>query len=306
MSTQPLVTFIVPAYNHASYIRLCLDKIAEEPYPAKELLIIDDGSTDRTADVIRAWIAEKTRAFPVEFISRPNQGVTRTMNELIAKARGVYLRPCSSDDYVIPGTLQPMLDLLEQRPEKRLVFGDAIVIDQDNRQISSSTIFAHYRGRKENYATDDGLREEVVRRWSLAGPVQFSRRDLFAEIGGYDETLKIEDWDMMLRVVARNYAVFLDQPVAAYRVHGLNSFKVIQQKEPHKSAVEYLRILEKNHTLFEGRVGRRMDYMLHRQRGIVRHLKGGAYPTKMQMMRIRLSAIWQTLTTPLRGKGRGH
>lgn len=295
----PLVSFTVPAYNHAAYIRECLDKIVEEPYPAKELVVIDDGSTDRTAETVREWIASTPVGFPVKFFSRPNRGLACTLNELVGHSSGRYMRSCSSDDYLIPGTLAGMVELLERRPDKRLAFGDAIVIDEQGRKIKDSVIVDIYRGRKANYATDAGLRREVIRRWALAGPVQLIRLDLYREIGGYDEALRIEDWDMMLRVVARNYAIFIDRPVAAYRLHGLNSIDK-HRADSLRTEREYLTVLEKNHRLFRGPGRNRLEYMLHRHRAFLQHLEQGRAPSGPEMKRIRRQAVGQVLQSQLR------
>lgn len=299
VSAAPLVSFAVPAYNHAAYIGQCLDSIADEPYPNKELWIVDDGSTDNTAAVIREWIVRRRPAFPVDFVSRPNRGVSATLNELIGKYRGQYLRPCSSDDYLVPGTLEAMIRALEANPSKQIVIGDATVIDMQGRKVSDSTIFDYHRGRKANYFSDAGLQEEIIKRWSLAGPLQMVRRGFYEAMGGYDEKLKVEDWDLMLRTVAKNQLLFVDLVVAAYRVHETNSFRLIKDRDPVGSAHEYLRILEKNHALFQGPMRRELDYRLLKQRGIVAALQRGAPAGKLQMLGIRLSSRWRSLLGPV-------
>lgn len=219
---------------------------------------------------------------------------------MIRRARGRYLRPSASDDYLFPGTLDDMLAVLERHPDKRVVFGDATVIDEHGRQTHDSVLFGFYRGRKANYATDAALRTEIIRRWSLAGPIQLIRLDLFEEIGGYDESLKAEDWDMMLRMVARNSVIYLDKPVAAYRVHGRNTFLTYSLIDPFENARETLTVLEKNHALFRGNARRRLDYMLFRQRTIVSCLEQGARPTRQQMRGIRRRALGQAILAQLK------
>lgn len=289
VASVPLVTFAVPAYNHARYIEQCLDKIVEEPYLNKELIIIDDGSTDNTAEVIRSWINKVNPKFPVEFVSRPNKGLSRTLNELISKSKGEYFRSCSSDDYLLPGTLSEMIDFMSKNPSRRMIFGDAVVIDSDGNKTHDSAIFQLYRGRKKNYFSEDGLREEVVRRWSLAGPVQLIRLCMYDEIGLYNENIKVEDWDMMLRMVSRHdYVAFFPKPVAAYRLHSSNSFNGISRKDPVGSAREYCDVLEKNHVLFHGKHGRELRYRLYKQRSILNFLEHGQKPSKIDMLVIRL------------------
>ena len=291
----PLVSFGVPAYNHERYIQRCLDAIADEPYEPKELVLIDDGSTDTTRAIIERWIAENRHRLSVNFISRPNRGVSATLNEIVSHCRGKYLRICASDDYVMAGSLTDMVMALESHPAKRVVIGDAIIVDENDACTMDSAIFSFYHGRKKNYFSDAGLLQEIVCNWSLPGCVQLLRRDLYSEIGGYDEQLKIEDWDFMLRVVARNYLMYIDRKVAAYRVHSSNSFKTISKKDPLESARLSLRVLEQRHTLFSGRVRRAVDYRLLKERGIVEHLLRGRRPNRLAKIRIRLYARIRTL-----------
>lgn len=300
--SHPLISFAIPAYNHASYIRLCLDKIALEPYPNKELLIIDDGSTDDTAAVIRNWIDQKSPSFPVDFTSRPNRGTSATLNELIAKYRGDYLKLCSSDDYLMPGTAEKLMQALVDNPTKKVAFGDAIVIDTQGNQTNNSVIFNFYRGRKKNYFTDAGLREEIVYRWSLAGPLHMVKRGFFEEIGGYDESLKIEDWDFMLQAAAKNQLVFIDVPVAAYRTHATNTFKTLQTTRSQlDNSREYLRVIEKHCLLFKGKLRREMLYRAHKHRAMISVLEKGEALSTRTMRQIRLNSSVLSVVDFIRG-----
>ena len=105
-ATTPLVSVLIPAFNHERFVRRCLDSVLEDPYPAKELMIIDDGSTDRTAARIADWVAIHCMDIPIEYVHRENRGIAATMNELAARANGEFLRPGASDDYLLPGGLE--------------------------------------------------------------------------------------------------------------------------------------------------------------------------------------------------------
>lgn len=102
-ASWPLVSVLIPAYNHARFVQRCLDSVLEDPYPCKEIVIIDDGSSDATGEKIAQWIATHGHRLPVQFVQRDNRGVAATLNELALRARGDYLRIVASDDYLIPG-----------------------------------------------------------------------------------------------------------------------------------------------------------------------------------------------------------
>ena len=289
------VSFIVPAYNHGRYIQSCLDRIAAEPYAAKELVIVDDGSSDDTPAAIETWMVANRGALPVRFHSRPNRGLTASLNELVAMSQGTFLRLCASDDLVIPGTLEKLLHALESNPGKGVAFGDAAVIDQDGNPVSDSAIFKHFRGRKSRYFHDETLTDEIVRRWSLPGPVALIRKSLYDEIGLYDETMKVEDWDFYLRAAARGRLLFVDEKVAAYRIHIHNSFNVLKARDPVASARDHLKTLDRTHSLFHGPLRRELDYRLLKQRAIVRTLESGRAPSKVTLLGIRLRSRWKSL-----------
>lgn len=295
MRHAPLVSFIVPAYNHSRYIGECLDRIAEEPYAHKELVIIDDGSTDDTAAQIERWRDAHAHRLTVHYRSRPNRGLTATLNELVSLAQGTYVRLCASDDRVVPGSLAALVEALEKHPDKSVAFGDARVIDQDGGTVADSALFEHFRGRRERYFSEDGLADEIVRRWSLPGPVALIRKSLYAEIGPYEERLKVEDWDFYLRAVARRRVMFVDCRVADYRIHTHNSFVTLKARDPLASARDHLRVLERTHGLFKGHLRRELDYRLLKQRALVDRLtQHGQPPSKAALLAIRLRSRWQS------------
>ena len=106
MTDRPLVSVIVPSYNHARFVQACLESVAADPYPAKELVIIDDGSTDGSAHVIQSWIEQPSASeLAIRYEVHPNHGQTRTLNELLALASGRYIAYVASDDLLVPGGL---------------------------------------------------------------------------------------------------------------------------------------------------------------------------------------------------------
>ncbi len=222
---SPLVSILVPLYNHEGFIEKCLDSIIEDPYPEKEIVVLDDGSPDSSAQVVRAWHERNAARLGgrFEFKTRENRGVSRTLNELVSMANGDFIAFVSSDDYLLPGGIAARLDYLRQHPEKMAVVADYVVVDQHEATVHTSGIEALYRARKRYLAHPELITYELIFHWCLAGPVYLFRREIFQILGGYDETLAIEDWDFALRILARNQMGFIDYPAAAYRLHGSNS-----------------------------------------------------------------------------------
>ena len=225
MSNEPLVSFLIPYYNHKQYVAQTFDSILSDTYPNKEIIIINDGSTDTDTSVINNWIQRNNNTLPINFISREKKGVTKTFNELARTSKGKYIVFCASDDYLINNTIKDRVSILEKNQEKMVLVADTSVVDVNSKTIYRSSIdewMPHKHSNKENYFSDEGLAYEIINRWKLNGPCSMMNKKLFIESGGYDETLFLEDWDFYLRAAAQKSIIYYDQKVAAYRLHGKN------------------------------------------------------------------------------------
>jgi glycosyltransferase involved in cell wall biosynthesis len=224
--TFPLVSYLIPAYNHERFVQQCLDSVLADPYDNKELIVIDDGSSDSTASIIEEWIVSHGDSMTVQFRSRPNRGVTATLNELAGLARGEFLRLGASDDYFLPGGSRLLADYLVAYPDKLAVIGDGMVVNEASEVVYRSSMTDLHHADKRHYATDHGIITSVISRWALAGPVLMIRKGAIPVLGVWDERLRIDDWYLFLRLVARNGLGFIDAAVCAYRLHDTNTCRV--------------------------------------------------------------------------------
>lgn len=250
--TPSLVSVLIPLYNHARYVTRCLESVLEDGYPRVEILIIDDGSKDDSAALARYWY-EGTDALRIERFeleSCPNKGVIRTLNQLVAKARGEYVILLASDDFLLPGGIATRLEYLRMNPHKIAVFGDCIVVDDGGTKTHDSGIVDLYGGHIKCLLNDDLLALELICNWCVPGPGFMARRELYERIGLYDESLTIEDWDMYLRIAAAGLLGFIPGPVAAYRYHGENSVLNEQMRSSQLDSI--MRTAWKNHRAFQG------------------------------------------------------
>lgn len=222
---SPLVSILVPLYNHAKYIEACLDSIRDEVWPVREVVIVDDGSSDDSAAIARAWYERQEKSVFVRFelVSRPNKGLTRTINELIAMANGEYLVLLASDDFLLPGGISSRVDYLQTHPDKLAVFSDCIVVDETGKTTHDSGISDLHGGRLHVLGNPELMDLELIFNWCVPGPVFMAHRDLYKRLGGYDENFQVEDWDMYLRICAQGLLGFVPGSVAAYRFHGENT-----------------------------------------------------------------------------------
>lgn len=220
MTSLPLVSIIIPLYNHEQFIIACLDSILEDPYPLKEVVIIDDGSRDGSVATVNSWRASHPASFPQGFtlISRENRGLTKTLNELVTRARGELIAVLASDDYLLPGGIGVRVAYLEKNRHKLAVFADCILVDYEGVVSEVSGLSDLHNGRKSHLSNERLISYEIVFNWCVPGPVFMARKSAYAEVGFYNENIAVEDWDFYLRLVARNQLGFIDLPVAVYRI----------------------------------------------------------------------------------------
>jgi glycosyltransferase involved in cell wall biosynthesis len=219
----PKVSIIIPVYNHEMFIEQTLNSILCDTYPSKEIVLINDGSKDNSDSVIQAWIQAHENSIEINYLNRENRGLTKTLNELITRSSGQYIVILGSDDYLINNTIEERVRLLENNPSKLMIIGDAIVVDENDHTTYESGLFGFHHGNKASYFNVSGLKREIVKNWSVVGPVGMVDRKIYDIIGNYDESLFIEDWDFYLRAVAKDLILFYDAKVAAYRLHSSNT-----------------------------------------------------------------------------------
>lgn len=217
----PLVSVIMPSYNTARFIGEAIDSVLEQDYPHKELIVIDDGSTDGTVDVVRGY-GERVR-----LITQHNQGAAVARNAGLAAARGELIAFQDSDDLWLPGKLRAQVGHLQRHPEVGLVYGRWAVWkpDADGRFAPARAI--------PPPPEPDAAPPAVVAEGSgwlynrlLFGSLMHTitvmvRRSLIDRVGAFDPTLKRgQDYDYWIRASRETEIHQLDRQMARYRLHG--------------------------------------------------------------------------------------
>ncbi len=218
---RPLVSVLIPMYNHARYIRRCLDSLLEDGWDNLEALVIDDGSSDESFEIALDW-ANKHSAKLVRFelTRQENQGLPRTLNKLVEKAKGEYVALLASDDYLLPGGIEARVKALENNPNWLAVIGDVHIVDTSGNLLHTSGLIGFVKRPKWVLDHQKTLRRELLLRWWCPGPALMLRRCTFdsEQIGLYDTSISIEDRDYYLKLISRNGLGFIHYPVAAYRI----------------------------------------------------------------------------------------
>ena len=214
--TYPLMSVAIPAYNHADYIEACLASVCAQTYPELEIVLVDDGSTDDTLSRAKAFLDRHASRFRrIEVYSRPNRGVSATSNECISACRGEWVHLLGSDDTLLPDKVMREWRAIQNwgDPELALVYADVEDIDHTGRGLN------RHDHDRPSPGPDHKAYEALFLGNPVINPTVALRREAFLKIGGFDETLALEDWDCWLRLSAEYPIARVPEVLACYRRH---------------------------------------------------------------------------------------
>ena len=215
-SNNLLVSVLVASYNNAQYILESLDSVRAQTYDNIELIIIDDCSDDASVEVINEWIVRT--GYPCIFIRNDqNKGVCYVSNLFLKTARGIYFSWLASDDILLPAKLAMQVGCFKALPsDYAVVFSDVYLIDNEGKQ-EVLTLFEKSGVNIEELMSGDVF-VALLKFCFIPAPGVLLKTNLVKSIGGYDENLTYEDWDMWLRIT-RKYKIFYSDFVGTkYRV----------------------------------------------------------------------------------------
>jgi glycosyltransferase involved in cell wall biosynthesis len=210
----PLVSVIIPSYNHAAYIEESILSVINQTYKNIELIVIDDGSTDNSREVLEKL--QKQYGFTLIF--QENQGVSKTLNKAIRQyAHGKYIDGCGSDDFLVLDKIEKQVTFLENHPECAMVFGKVYMVNEKSRVTKKPVIFTPFPESVKDITFEFLLDGDIIPAASV-----MIRRETWDKCGGYNENLSIEDYDIWLKVAYKGKIVYLNDYFAYYRWHGEN------------------------------------------------------------------------------------
>ncbi len=226
--TSPKVSIIIPAYNRAHLIGLTLESALRQTYRDYEIVVIDDGSTDNTAEVVRS-IAPGAR-----YIWQENAGIPEVLNVCVREARGEYISFLGSDDALAPTALEKEAAVLDANPNVGLVHSAAWLMDDAGRltQLLKPPFAreSYVRGGREEIA-------DLVMSNHIVATTVMVRRRCFDECGFFDSRYGLyEDWNMWTRIFKRWDAGYVDHPLAFYRVHRGEAGSIFRKAAPRDLA----------------------------------------------------------------------
>jgi alpha-1,3-rhamnosyltransferase len=215
MNSQPLVSVVIPSYNHEKYIQESIESVLKQTYKNIELFVIDDGSTDNSPAIIRE-LGEK---YHFHYQLRKNIGHLKTANELYAMSNGKYICCIASDDIWTLDKVEKQVAFMEENPQIAACYGNILNINEHGEILP---FYQQYFTKYNIYSFED----IVMGRQYIYSLTEMIRRDVFEIVGPFDEAYILEDLNIWLKLTHAGYQIAcLKYLMGFYRSHPNNISK---------------------------------------------------------------------------------
>ena len=214
---QPRVSILIPSYNHSAYIEKTIRSVWEQNYSNLELVIIDDGSTDNSREIL----ARLKLVSPIlmVIIEQENVGICRTLNRALEKSTGEIIGVLASDDIMLPGRVNQEIAQFTSLPTLKVLYtngqfqAENVILDDAHKSIKPYL-------KRGVVATSNHILSAVP---GLYIQALLIRRDFLLSVGGFDEDTGSDDWSLNIRIFKnlkpQGEFIFIDRYSFLYRIH---------------------------------------------------------------------------------------
>ncbi len=221
-SHTPLVTVVIPAYNHARFVGEAVESVLRQTVNDWEMIVVDDGSTDGTADVVQHCKDHRLR-----FLRQPHAGAHAALNRGISEAKGVWIAFLNSDDRFLPHKLERHLHVHDQHPGLESSASRVRYIDESGEPFAKYSYYAaRYRSMKRQSSQASSLFSSLLAANHLISTSSlFAKRSVLMDTGGFVALRYVHDWFMFLSLASRQTFTVIEEELTDYRRHGGNTIR---------------------------------------------------------------------------------
>jgi glycosyltransferase involved in cell wall biosynthesis len=226
-----LLSIVIPSYNHAKFVLSTIKAAASIDIRDKEIIVIDDGSTDESVAVIREYIGDANSDVNIRLISRENRGLVRTLNEGLSIALGKYFYVVASDDIPIPEGIVRLVNLLGDNDEVHFAMGNALVMHAEQQ----GGLMPTYRSAHARFFSLEADLRSKAMFMNYPNPLLLQgtvfRTSTLMDIGGWREDILLDDFSLFVRLLSnfpqmgKHFLYKPDIMVCLYRQHTSNSYR---------------------------------------------------------------------------------
>ncbi len=221
--SQPLISVVIPAYNHERFVGPAIQSVLDQSCDDFELIVVDDGSTDSTAEVIKRYSDSR-----LHYYFQENQDAFNTINRGIGLARGKYISILNSDDVYTSNRLEMLLKACRKR-NAVCVFSDVIPIDNDDKEFTDPDFgwnVWHRKNRDFYFACQDLFTAFLKGNFMVTTSNLFMQAEAAREIGPFCSLRYLHDYDFIFRMISRfpdQVSYLHEQKLLYYRIHRGNT-----------------------------------------------------------------------------------
>lgn len=224
-----MLTVVIPSYNHESYIRECLSAASRIKVENLKILVIDDGSTDQTASLVKKFIVEN-KTINISLIEKENSGLVSSLNLALQVVETEYIYICASDDVPDFSGVKECYAILLEHGDLGFCIGGAVNFNDQSGEISNT-----YGKQHIKFFSTDFSRNEEALFLKYPAPLLLQstvfKKSTLVSIGGWDASIKLDDYPVFVKLLKKyNYGLeqdFIFVPdinVVRYRHHGNNTY----------------------------------------------------------------------------------
>ncbi|MFB6226503.1 MAG: glycosyltransferase family 2 protein [Candidatus Paceibacteria bacterium] len=235
IKNKDLVSAIIPTYNCAPWIQEAIESILNQTYKNIEIIIIDDGSTDNTKEVLEPYIKKNK----IKYFYQENQGSAKARNKGVKKAQGEYIAFLDADDIWLPKKTEKQIKSIKKHPKIKLVISNSYLTNEEGRVINKYTNFI-----PED--TKDIIKDFFLRKIGKNTPTIFAERKAVLSIGGFDGSLPQREDHFFLMKMSQKYKIkHLKEPLVKIRDRE-NSTGQLPLGDPSKILDEFMPFINKS------------------------------------------------------------
>ncbi len=213
MNELPLVSVVCLCYNHEKFLEEAILSVVNQEYPNKEIIVIDDFSTDRSVMVIEKLLLQYPEIIFIR--NHSNLGNCTAFNSGFERSTGAFIIDFATDDVMMPGKLTRQVEKFLSLPEQYgVVYSEAEVISEDGHFLGY-----HHKGTsRQDFHPEGDIFRFVVQKYFICPPSMMFRRKVLEASGGYDSSLAYEDFNFWIVSARDFYYAFIEEPLVKRRV----------------------------------------------------------------------------------------
>jgi len=225
----PLVSVLIPSYNHQSFVIKCIQGVLNQSYRNIELIVIDDGSTDSSPQLINEFNSSLQSKF--KFISQSNIGLPKTINYFLTLVTGKYFCLCASDDFWVENKIELQVKYMESFSFK-MCFGKVIPVDLCGNILNNDL----------NSKLKGGWIFNDLMLMKFHPPVNYMYlTETVLSLGGFDEEIHTEDYYMNLKIAEKYEIGFINEYLSYYRLHPYKNIQIVKQYISHLKSINHFK-----------------------------------------------------------------